>query len=43
MDEAMNDLTLVTVGMYGDILQNPNGPPIRIIIRGNTASRASSR
>ena len=32
MDEAMNDLTLVTVGMYGDILQNPNGPPIRIIM-----------
>ena len=32
MDEAMNDLTLVTVGMYGDILQTPNGPPIRLII-----------
>ena len=26
MDEAMNDLTLVTVGMYGDVLANPNGP-----------------
>jgi sulfoxide reductase catalytic subunit YedY len=32
MDEAMNDLTLVTVGMYGDVLANPNGPPIKIII-----------
>ncbi|MDE0227857.1 MAG: protein-methionine-sulfoxide reductase catalytic subunit MsrP [Spirochaetaceae bacterium] len=32
MDEAMNDLTLVTVGMYGDVLQNPNGPPIKIVI-----------
>jgi sulfoxide reductase catalytic subunit YedY len=32
MDEAMHDLTMVTVGMYGDILQTPNGPPIRLII-----------
>ena len=32
MDEAMNDLTLVTVGMYGDVLQTPNGPPIRIMV-----------
>ena len=32
MDEAMNDLTLVTVGMYGDVLANPNGPPIKIVI-----------
>ena len=32
MDEAMNDLTLLTVGMYGDVLQTPNGPPIRIMV-----------
>ena len=32
MDEAMHDLTLVTVGMYGDILDTANGPPIRIIV-----------
>ena len=32
MDEAMNDLTLVTVGMYGDTLQTSNGPPIRVIM-----------
>ena len=32
MDEAMNDLSLVTVGMYGDTLQTPNGPPIRIVV-----------
>ena len=32
MDEAMNDLTLVTVGMYGDVLANPNGPPIKIVM-----------
>ena len=32
MDEAMNDLTLVTVGMYGDTLQTSNGPPIRLIM-----------
>ena len=32
MDEAMHDLTMVTVGMYGDTLHTPNGPPIRIIV-----------
>ncbi len=31
LDEAMNDLTLVTVGMYGKILPNQNGAPVRII------------
>ena len=32
MDEAMNDLTMLTVGMYGDVLHTVNGPPIRLII-----------
>ena len=32
MDEAMNALTLLTVEMYGDVLQTPNGPPIRIMV-----------
>lgn len=32
MDEALNDLTLVAVGLYGDILPNQNGAPIRIIV-----------
>ncbi|MFC2165810.1 protein-methionine-sulfoxide reductase catalytic subunit MsrP [Acidobacteriota bacterium] len=32
MDEAMNPLALMTVGMYGDFLPNQNGAPIRIVI-----------
>jgi len=32
MDEAMNDLTLLTVGIYGDHLPNQNGAPIRLIV-----------
>lgn len=32
MDEAMNPLALVGVGMYGDILPNQNGSPIRLVI-----------
>jgi len=30
MDEAMNPLTLVVVGLYGKMLPNQNGAPIRI-------------
>lgn len=32
MDEAMNDLTLLTFGMYGEVLPNQNGAPVRVII-----------
>lgn len=32
MDEAMHDLTLLTVGMYGETLPNQNGAPIRLIV-----------
>ncbi|MDE1180715.1 protein-methionine-sulfoxide reductase catalytic subunit MsrP [Paraburkholderia sp.] len=32
MDEAMNPLTLLTVGLYGQVLPNQNGAPIRIIV-----------
>lgn len=32
MDEAMNDLTLLTLGMYGDRLPNQNGAPIRLVV-----------
>jgi sulfoxide reductase catalytic subunit YedY len=32
LDEAMNPLTLVTVGMYGQILPNQNGAPIRVVV-----------
>jgi sulfoxide reductase catalytic subunit YedY len=32
MDEAMNELTLMTVGMYGKKLPNQNGAPLRLIV-----------
>lgn len=32
MDEAMHPLALVVVGMYGEILPNQNGAPIRMVI-----------
>ncbi len=32
MDEAMNGLTLMTVGMYGEVIPNQNGAPMRLIV-----------
>ena len=32
MDEAMNDLTLMTTGLYGKPLPNQDGAPIRLIV-----------
>jgi len=32
LDEAMHPLTLITVGLYGEVLPNQNGAPIRIVI-----------
>jgi methionine sulfoxide reductase catalytic subunit len=32
MDEAMHPLTLLTVGLYGEVLPNQNGAPIRIVV-----------
>jgi sulfoxide reductase catalytic subunit YedY len=32
MDEAMNPLTLLTMGLYGEMLPNQNGAPLRIIV-----------
>ncbi len=32
MDEAMNPLTLLTFGLYGDVLPNQDGAPIRIVV-----------
>ena len=32
MDEAMHPLTLLTFGLYGDMLPNQNGAPIRIAV-----------
>ncbi len=32
LDEAMNPLTLLTFGLYGEILPNQNGAPVRIVV-----------
>ena len=32
MDEAMHPLTLLTFGLYGDVLPNQDGAPIRIVV-----------
>src|SRR6266511_2855614 len=32
LDEAMHPLTLVTVGLYGQVLPNQNGAPLRVVV-----------
>jgi methionine sulfoxide reductase catalytic subunit len=32
MDEAMHPLTLLAFGMYGEVLPNQNGAPVRVVI-----------
>jgi sulfoxide reductase catalytic subunit YedY len=32
MDEARHPLTLLTLGMYGEVLPNQNGAPVRIVV-----------
>lgn len=32
IDEAMNELPLMAVGLYGDVLPNQNGAPIRLVV-----------
>jgi sulfoxide reductase catalytic subunit YedY len=32
LDEALHPLTLLTFGMYGQVLPNQNGTPIRIVV-----------
>jgi sulfoxide reductase catalytic subunit YedY len=32
MDEAMQPLTLLTFGMYGEVLPNQNGAPVRVVV-----------
>jgi sulfoxide reductase catalytic subunit YedY len=32
LDEAMHPLTLLTVGMYGTVLPNQNGAPVRVVV-----------
>ncbi len=32
IDEAMHPLTLLTLGLYGDLLPNQNGAPVRVVV-----------
>ena len=32
IDEAMNDLTLLSVGLFGKVLPNQNGAPVRLVV-----------
>lgn len=32
MDEAMNELAFVAVGLYGEVLPNQNGAPVRLVV-----------
>jgi sulfoxide reductase catalytic subunit YedY len=32
MDEAMHPLTLLAFGMYGEVLPNQNGAPLRLVV-----------
>lgn len=32
MDEAMHPLTLLTVGLFGEVLPNQNGAPLRLVV-----------
>lgn len=32
MDEAMHPLTILAVGLFGDVLPNQNGAPIRLVV-----------
>src|SRR5258708_6674016 len=32
LDEALHPLTLLTVGMYGQVLPNQNGAPLRLVV-----------
>ena len=32
MDEAMHPLTLLTIGLYGEVLPNQNGAPVRVVV-----------
>jgi sulfoxide reductase catalytic subunit YedY len=32
LDEARHPLTILSVGMYGDVLPNQNGAPIRLVV-----------
>jgi sulfoxide reductase catalytic subunit YedY len=40
MDEAMNPLTLVAVGLYGKVLPNQSGAPIRLVVPWKYGSKS---
>ena len=42
LDEARHPPTLLTLGLYGEVLLNPTALPLRVVIPGNTVSRAAS-
>ena len=39
----MHPLTILAVGLYGEVLPNQNGAPLRLVVPWKYASRASSR
>lgn len=41
LDEALHPLTLLTFGMYGEVLPKQNGAPVRLVVRGTASSRPS--
>ena len=42
MDEAMHPLALLCFGMYGEVLPNQDGAPLRMVIPGSMDSRAKA-
>jgi DMSO/TMAO reductase YedYZ molybdopterin-dependent catalytic subunit len=49
LDEAMHPLTLLAFGMYGEVLPNQNGAPLRLVVpwkygfkSGKSSSRSAS-
>ena len=43
LDEALHPLTLIAVGLYGKILPNQNGAPLRLVVPWKYGFRASNR
>ncbi len=42
LDEAMHPLAFMAVGLYGKVLPNQSGAPLRLVVcHGSTASRTS--
>ena len=43
LDEVMHPLTLLTMGMYGQVLSNQNGAPVRIVVPWKYGFKSASR